>query len=100
MKNIFIVVGNKISQQNRIPYWEEIVYEMKEEMKENESMNESKRQIDPTCRVNFYCPFLIMARYMFARSLQESISQEDMKFLSNIDPLSVLNIIIDATYDM
>lgn len=37
---------------------------------------------------------------MFARSLQESISQEDMKFLSNIDPLSVLNIIIDATYDM
>ncbi|XP_012344891.1 uncharacterized protein LOC105736093 isoform X2 [Apis florea] len=75
MKNIFIVVGNKISQQNRIPYWEEIVYEMKEEMKENESMNESK-------------------------SLQESISQEDMKFLSNIDPLSVLNIIIDATYDM
>ncbi|XP_006563551.2 uncharacterized protein LOC100578249 isoform X2 [Apis mellifera] len=38
MKNIFITVGNKISQQNRIPYWEEIACEMKEEIEENESM--------------------------------------------------------------
>lgn len=37
MKNIFIIVGNKISQQNRIPYWDEM-YEMKEETEENESM--------------------------------------------------------------
>ncbi|KAG6794932.1 hypothetical protein HZU73_09382 [Apis mellifera caucasica] len=72
MKNIFITVGNKISQQNRIPYWEEIVCEMKEEIEENESM----------------------------KSLEECVSQENTKFLSNIDPVSVLNIIIDTTYDM
>ncbi|XP_031365737.1 uncharacterized protein LOC116185473 isoform X1 [Apis dorsata] len=71
MKNIFIIVGNKISQQNRIPYWDEM-YEMKEETEENESM----------------------------KSLQEFTSQGDMKFLSNIDPVLVLNIIIDTTYDM
>ncbi|XP_031773878.1 uncharacterized protein LOC105736093 isoform X1 [Apis florea] len=58
MKNIFIVVGNKISQQNRIPYWEEIVYEMKEEMKENESMNESKRYANELRYALVYAVFI------------------------------------------
>lgn len=50
------------------------------------------------------CKFLLSVfnngLYTFVRSLQDCISQEETKFLSNIDPVLVLNIIIDSTYDM
>ncbi|XP_043526448.1 uncharacterized protein LOC122537392 [Frieseomelitta varia] len=73
MRSIFAVAADKISEQNRVPYWDEIVDEYDDSRDETEETG--------------------------GESIRSS-RQDDVRFSSNIDPGLVLDIVIEDTYDM
>ncbi|XP_076480856.1 uncharacterized protein LOC117166289 isoform X1 [Bombus vancouverensis nearcticus] len=79
LKNIFIAAANKISEQKQMPYWDEIVDEREAGEEIEERLSTGNQSI---------------------RSLREPSSQADIKLSGTIDPVSVLDIVIEATYDM
>ncbi|XP_050593933.1 uncharacterized protein LOC126923985 [Bombus affinis] len=79
LKSIFIAAANKISEQKQMPYWDEIVEEREAGEEIEERLSTGNQSI---------------------RSLREPSSEADVKLSDTIDPVSVLDIVIEATYDM
>lgn len=84
-----------------MPYWDEIVDEREagEEIEERLSTeNQSIRRQFKQSR-QFLLDALIIDR-TYVTSLREPSSEADIKLSGTIDPVSVLDIVIEATYDM
>ncbi|XP_017758033.1 PREDICTED: uncharacterized protein LOC108549250 [Eufriesea mexicana] len=81
MKDIFNAATNKVSEQKRLPYWNEIV-----SLYDRDTQEEMEEKLS--------------TRNQSMESIREPSSREAFKFSSNIDPIFVLDIVIEATYSM
>ncbi|XP_034179205.2 uncharacterized protein LOC117603812 [Osmia lignaria lignaria] len=97
MREIFMAAAEEVSNQDRLLYWDEIMYESdaEEETEEEEEytkhlqkgqFNESRRNVGKSEQT--------------LKSQFSSLLQETPKHSSNIDPLFALEKVIESTYNM
>nr|XP_012143901.1 PREDICTED: uncharacterized protein LOC100875525 [Megachile rotundata]XP_012143902.1 PREDICTED: uncharacterized protein LOC100875525 [Megachile rotundata] len=95
MEEIFMVATDEISEQNKLLYWDEVVYEnnAEEGIEEEETQNSIFREESAKT--------LQKGQPKELGSNEElSPSQDTTKFSINVDPLFALNKVIESTYDM
>ncbi|XP_015437924.1 PREDICTED: uncharacterized protein LOC107193056 [Dufourea novaeangliae] len=80
LKHMFLLASNKIAEENRLPYWDEI--ELAGSTEETDMENEGNRPANDRDST---------AKYV--------VQRVDV-FFSSLDPLFVLDIVIRSTYDM
>ncbi|XP_054006692.1 uncharacterized protein LOC128891295 [Hylaeus anthracinus] len=119
MKEIFNVAASKVTEENRVPYWDEIVSNDDTEKAEVEEhsvndqrssiLNESKRESTKNLqkrqskesRSNVKKE--VNRKETFSDSLENpssSVSEEIEKPFSNVDPILALDALMECTYDM
>lgn len=77
MKEIFDTAAGRMSKQNRLPYWHEIVGKIETEDEDVEDEVELSVEDQPS-----------------------SVGGETAEFSSEVDSVLALNIVIGSTYDM
>ncbi|XP_076677970.1 uncharacterized protein LOC143374031 [Andrena cerasifolii] len=77
MKEIFDTAADRMSEQNRLPYWHEILGKIETEDEDVEGEEELSAEDQPS-----------------------SVGEETSEFSSEVDPVLALNIVIVSTYDM
>ncbi|XP_043265712.1 uncharacterized protein LOC122405215 isoform X1 [Colletes gigas] len=98
MKNIFKTVAIRVSEENRVPYWDEIVCDNDTEATEHSVDNLLPAQMESNQQVSTKNLQKKQPKEYEDASL--SMSEETNKSSSNVDPVVALDIVIESTYNM
>ncbi|XP_076630322.1 uncharacterized protein LOC143346265 isoform X1 [Colletes latitarsis] len=116
MKNIFKTVAIRVSEENRVPYWDEIVCDNDTEATEHSADNLSPTQMESNQQVSTKnlqkkqpkespgnAKGEVNKKETFSEGFEDtslSMSEETKKSFSNVDPVVALDIVIESTYNM
>ncbi|XP_076295135.1 uncharacterized protein LOC143216179 [Lasioglossum baleicum] len=100
MKELFHQAANKISEMNRCPYWDEIVWENPEEPDVDERKDDQEATLEDfeqTSSKKFRTSGSTVDK---KESFSPNGEDEFEPFSSSVDPLVVLDTLMESTYDM